>query len=507
MHLLKMVKFGEIANQNPWWKFGKKFDSFDIDLSALRNQNVRVERRWIDLKQYDISIIRGCRQIGKTTYMKTYVERLIREGVEPRKILYLSVDQFFVSRKELRRAVNYFLRRNRDAEEVFILLDEITALGDWNLELKYLSDSGVTQQARVVVTGSSGEALRREGEQLPGRGLEGNEYYLKPLSFREFILQTGDHFSARAVSGELVKSLQLIEKKLKGSSITLKESLNEIINKVDIILPFKNELEYLFEHYLRCGGFPIAINQYINNLLVQKKEDFYEQDLVERFVRTVLGELTKYGKNEMMARQILKEILDKYSTRFSFSKLAHDIEMNHVTTGDYLDFLEKSFILLVLYAYDFNKQDLKYKGSKKVYFQDPFIFYSLKSLLTGKGINDIIRETLEDEELLSEIIEGIVFSHLLMSREIPYLKEKNAFLWFYYDTRGKEIDNVLNINGNYLGIEVKYQNDVGTSDVARITGIDDYIILSKDDFIENGHTIVVPVDAFLALLERSKHNL
>lgn len=502
-----MVKYGEIVNQNLWWKFGVAFISFDIDLVKLGNQRIRVGRRRIEPRQGDICVIRGCRQIGKTTYMKEYVSKLIGDGLDPRRILYLSVDRFFVSRRELRRAINMFLRRNRDASDCFILLDEITALKDWNLELKFLSDSGITQKARVLVTGSGGEALRKVGGQLPGRGLEGNEYYMKPLNFRDFIFQTVGRFAAGAESIELSQSLQILEKTLEGAKITMEEDLDEIINMVDIIIPFKAELEYLFEHYLRSGGFPTAINQYVQNIMVEKKVEFFEPDLVETFVRIVLGELTKYGKNEMTARQVLKEIIDKYGSRFSFTKLARDVDINRVTTSDYLDFMEKSFILSVLYAYNFAKKDLKYKGNKKVYFQDPFIFYSLKSSLTGKEINEIITETIEDEELLSKIMEGIVYTHLAINREIPYLKETNTFLWFYYDTRGKEIDNVLKKNGSYLGIEVKYRNDVTPGDATKIQEIENYIILSKEDYIETEKTLVVPVEIFLALLERSRHNL
>ena len=502
-----MVKFSVVANQNPWWKFGDDFSRFDKDLVALQNQIIPIEREWVDLEQGDIGVIRGCRQIGKTTYMKTYVKRLMEDGVEPRSILYLSVDRFIATRRELRRAISSFLKRNRDAEEVFIILDEVTVLKDWTLELKSLSDSGVTKRSKVLVTGSSGEALRRTGEQLPGRGLEGNEYYMKPLTFREFVFQTIPRFEAKTSSGELQRALRLLEGELKKVKITLQENLSDIHVLIDPILPFESELEYLFEHYLRCGGFPMAINQYVENVLYLKKDGFFEPGLNETFVRIVLGELSKAGKNETMASRILKEIIDRQGSRYSFTRLANALSMNHVTTGDYIDFLERSFILTVLYAYDFSKKDIKYKGGKKVYFQDPFILYSLKSSLTGKGINETIRETLEDEELASEIVEGMVLSHLLMSKETPYLKEKNSFLWFYYDTRGKEIDAVLNRDGDYLGIEVKYQNDVGPGDVTRIHDINNYIILSKDDLIETEDTYVVPIEVLLSTLETSRHNL
>lgn len=38
------------------------------------------------------------------------------------------------------------------------------------------------------------------------------------------------------------------------------------------------------------------------------------------------------------------------------------------------------------------KKDIKFKGAKKVYFQYPFIFYALKSSLSGRGVNDVTAE-------------------------------------------------------------------------------------------------------------------
>lgn len=499
-----MVKFAELANQNPWWKYDKGFQRFDKDLKALADQTISIERRRIELQRGDIAIIRGCRQIGKTTYLKTLVSQLVKEGVEPRRIMYLSVDRLVGSRRELRSALDLFLRRNMDAQEVYILLDEITALKDWNLELKTLSDSGTTQKARLMVTGSSGAALRSLGEQLPGRGLEGNEYYMKPLSFREFTLQTIDTFTSRAQSNELAQALTRLKEILRATKIGLAEDINTLVETSDRILPFQEELTYLYGHYSKCGGFPVSINSYLKSTPEGKKW-LIEPRIAETFVRTALGELAKYGKSEATARQLLSEIITKYGTMYSFTSMS-DI-VNHVTTTNYLDFLEKSFILHILYAIDLNKKAPKYKGKKKIYFQDPFIYYSIKSWLTGMDVNEAASQILDDEVQLSEIVEGTVVSHLTMSMEAPYLREKDTFTWFYYDSSGREIDNVVRRDGSYQGIEVKYRNNVGPGDVTRASGIKEYIILSRNDFDVKGDTCVIPVCVYLSLLEHSKHNL
>ncbi|MEX2723075.1 MAG: ATP-binding protein [Candidatus Freyarchaeota archaeon] len=500
-----MVRISEIVSQNPWWKYGKEFIHYDRHLSRLNESLIFFGRRGFEIIKENVYIIRGCRQVGKTTYLKKWVNRLVSQGFDPKRILYLSLD-FFTSRKEMRNAINYFLDANRGAQSLYIFLDEVTTLKDWNLELKYLWDSGITRRANIVATGSSGVALHKKGELLPGRGLEGNEYYLKPLSFRDFVLQTadciGDHVEAKEFSDAL--------KRLKGSlekvKIDLKLSLDEMYKAVNSVIPFKKELEYLFRIYLTTGGFPEVINRYLRSRFIQGK-GYIDSTLAEIFVRNVLGDITGQGRQETFAVQMLKEIIDKYGTKYTFSKLARDIETTHITAIDYLELLEDSFILTVLHAYDFNKQELKFKGLKKVYFQDPFIFHALKSSLFGVDVNDVITEVSENEELLSKIVEGIVTSHLSMSSEAPIMREPKTFLWFYYDTRNREIDNVLRLNGSYMGIETKYKGEASHKDVQRIPQIKKYIILSREEVEYKEDILVSPIDVFLPLLTKSDRNL
>jgi len=500
-----MVKISEINNQNPWWKYGKDFVKYDRHLSKAKGDLLFFERRELETSRENIYIIRGCRQIGKTTYLKEWIYKLIENEFNPRRILYLSLD-FFTSRRELRNALSYFMDANREAQNLYVFLDEITTLKDWNLELKYLWDSGITKKAHLIATGSSGGALRRKGEFLPGRGLEGNEYYLKPLTFRDFTIQTTELIRSSIESKELYDALERLKNIIKKVTINLEWNLDKIFKTVNIILPFKKELEYLFRIYLITGGFPGVINEHLRNRFANKME-FIDSATAEIFVRNILGDVVKQGKQETFARRILREIIDKYGAKYTFSKLARNVEVSHVTFIDYLELLEFSLILLILHAYDFNKQSIKFKGGKKVYFQDPFIYYALKSSLTGADVNEVIAKTQEDEEALSKLIEGIVSSHLSMTLEKPLMKERETFLWFYYDTRGREIDNVMKLNESFIGIEVKYQRKVSPEDILRIPQIKKYIILSKEDVEFQEKILIVPIEIFLSLLPKSHHNL
>jgi predicted AAA+ superfamily ATPase len=491
-----MVKIAEIVNQNPWWSRAEEFATFDFHLSKAKP--IFFKRKELSLEKGNIYILRGCRQIGKTTYLKNLVRKLIEKGIPPLHILYLSLD-FFTSRREMRNALNYFFDSTREANEIYIFLDEITSLEDWNLELKYLADSGIAKNCVIVATGSSALRLKEKGELLPGRGLEGNEYYIKPLSFREFVLQTVDFISKHIETEEFRDSLIKLSSIITNYSINLDSKLEEISKDILNILAYKKELQYLFRIYLITGGIPGVVNHYLQNRYGNQKE-IISSSLSEIFIRDVLGDLSRLQRQETVIRDILKAVTEKYGSRYSFSKLSQGIGRTHVTVIDSLEVLENSFILIVLYAYDFNENYVKSKGHKKVYFLDPFIFCSIKSYLSGMEIWNIITETLRDEEMQSKLVEGIVISHLLMHKEIPYLRESKTFLWNYYDKSGREIDSVVKVKKKYLGIEIKYRAQVDERDIKKISPIKDYILLSKENVGEKGNVLIIPVDVFLSLL-------
>jgi predicted AAA+ superfamily ATPase len=504
-----MVKISEVVNQNPWWKHGEKFVVFDKNLKEANEKPVFFKRKRIDLNKGRIYVLRGPRQVGKTTYVKDSISKLISEEIDPNHILYFSSD-FFVSRRELRSAIAYFMNKNIEVTDLYIFIDEITSIKDWNLELKYMSDSGILEKARIVATGSCSSALRRKGELLPGRGLEGNEYHMKPLSFRDFVLQTADQIVSTIVEAEFRDSLKKLLPTLEKTSCNLEAGLSQLFKALYQIAPFKRELDYLFNLYIRYGGYPFAVNDYLlKKLRSEQRQPSISIDpkLSEALMRDIIGDITKLGKQETFVRQILKEISEKYGSRYSFSKLASDMETTHVTTIDYLETLEESFVITILYAFDFNKKDMKFKGDKKIFFQDPFIFHSVKSFLTGKDINEIIDETLQNEELVSKLVEGIVSSHLIANQEIPMMREPKTFLWFYYDTQGKEIDNILRINEKYTAIETKYQSEVSSRDIWRTPHAKECAILTKEDLRIEDNVVLAPADLVLAILEKSHQTL
>jgi len=502
-----MVKIADLIRQNPWWKHGRAFDRYDPHLSHhLGSSRPFFRRRELHLQPGGIYILRGPRQVGKTTYLKDTIRRLLEQGVPPSHILYLSVDRF-TSRRELRNAWEHFLQTNRTAPVLYMFWDEVTALPDWNLEVKNLADQGLTRQSVLCLTGSSPLRLKEKGELLPGRGLEGHEYWMKPLGFREFVLQTLDFIYGVAPSEEFRAALDRLRSVLPTTSWPPEPVERDIRTAVQALLALKEELDFFFQLYLETGGFPAVINDALEKRFLRRKDDAAQSRLAETFIRDVLGDLARLGRPEMTVRKVLAAVLDRYGSRFSFSGLSQAIELNHVTTESYLELLEESFIGLILYAYDFGPNRPKEKGEKKVYFLDPFVFYSIRSFLRGMSLQEAVTETLQDEALRGRLVEGLVVAHLARHREIPWLRPARTFLWMYYDRRGRELDTVYKVGDRWIGLEVKYGASAEGKKIHAPPPVDRVIALTQDEVRLWDDVWAIPVSVFLALLEPSDRHL
>src|ERR1700734_1756625 len=83
-----------ILDQNPWWT-SPAWRVSDPHLTLLEAQPIRLAANFVanlDLSSPGIHILRGPRQIGKSTDLKLLVERALASGFRPRSIVYLALD-------------------------------------------------------------------------------------------------------------------------------------------------------------------------------------------------------------------------------------------------------------------------------------------------------------------------------------------------------------------------------------------------------------------------------
>jgi predicted AAA+ superfamily ATPase len=127
----------------------------------------------------------------------------------------------------------------------------------------------------------------------------------------------------------------------------------------------------------------------------------------------------------------------------NLNSLSNDIGVSAVTLSEWLSVLEASYIIFKLPSYfeNFGKRLLK---SPKIYFTE----VGLAAYLLGiKDVSQVARDP-----LLGGLFENMVVLEALKSR---YNAGQESELYFFRDTRGLEIDLLLNANRQLIPMEIK----------------------------------------------------
>ena len=136
-----------------------------------------------------IEILRGPRQVGKTTGLYQIIQTLLGEGVAPTDILLVRFELEILREVEggLPAILRWFAAEVRGpplerGARPYVFLDEIHKLARWDEQVKHVGD---TFPLRVLLTGSSSVLVARGGrESLAGRTFSTE---LPPFSFREVV--------------------------------------------------------------------------------------------------------------------------------------------------------------------------------------------------------------------------------------------------------------------------------------------------------------------------------
>lgn len=127
----------------------------------------------------------------------------------------------------------------------------------------------------------------------------------------------------------------------------------------------------------------------------------------------------------------------------NLNSLSNDIGVSAVTLSEWLSVLEASYIIFKLPSYfeNFGKRLLK---SPRIYFTE----VGLAAYLLGiKDVSQVARDP-----LLGGLFENMVVLEALKSR---YNAGQESELYFFRDTRGMEIDLLLNENRQLMPMEIK----------------------------------------------------
>ena len=158
--------------------------------------------------------------------------------------------------------------------------------------------------------------------------------------------------------------------------------------------------------------------------------------------------------------------------------------------------MEDSFVLKTLYQIDINTRRSRIKKLKKTYFLDSFIFWSLWGWVDNwLAYSDNVNRALTSPDIKAKLTEQIIANELFYRFDRPDWLNSQVFFW----KNGGEIDFIIKREKVLLPLELKYQKNVGFTDLRTIgkLGFKRGILISADRLeIEDGFTII-PVELFL----------
>lgn len=504
------MRFRDLADQNLQWSHGPAFDQFDPDLVKLARSRVRVSRSRVaeDMLaarargEGSVTTILGPRQVGKTTYLKEVVDALLLSQVDPTTVLYLSCDGLASQTSpELRRALDTFLQVNHGKLGGAMLLDEVTQVHGWTKEVKRLADQGVTVRFPLVVTGSSAHTVRRESEELPGRGLEGRTRVMRPLGFRRFVAAVAQHVAGRVESPQTQRAIANAAAAVHTGGARA-DHLEGLGAAVSDLAPFVREFQLLFDLYLRTGGYPAGVAAAAGP---EADRGASMADACETLIRSARADASRAGRDDGIVRHLLRALLLREGQRVSLRGVAQEADTTHTTAGDYLSYLKGSYLVHVLEAWDPGSGRLRPRAERKVHFTDPLLRHAVESYVTGGAPDALASRLLEDEARLGRAVEGVVASHFIGAIEVPYRREPRAVVGHGYDKRGREVD--LLMDGGKVAVEVKYQSDVRIGNAWRPTRAEHMVVLTREDLELGGDEEIIPACLALAALQESPAHL
>src|SRR3990170_4674924 len=130
----------DIRNSNPWWR-----GEMPYDLPKMRRWAFKPVLNGLQEGLAPAVVLRGPRQIGKTTLLEQIIDHLLNNNVSPRQIFRVQFDDLpelgkvrdvsvilelcrWFSENILHKSFN---QAATDGEQPFIFLDEVQNLPDW----------------------------------------------------------------------------------------------------------------------------------------------------------------------------------------------------------------------------------------------------------------------------------------------------------------------------------------------------------------------------------------
>ncbi|MBQ8380690.1 MAG: ATP-binding protein [Clostridia bacterium] len=458
-----------LSAYNPWWKTGvvnpkmtksyKRFAFFE----AIKRIKDRDIRRTV--------VLTGTRRVGKTTIQYQMIDTLLKEGVLPQKIVFISMDHPMLKLSSFEEVLECYHENIYADQDVYYFFDEIQYASDWDRWLKVIYDN--QPDTRVVATGSASPALMK-GSRESGAG-RWSVIQVPTLSFYEYCellcLERPD-----------------IPNDLKATDLLSKTQ----IERTRIMMQL-SKVQNHFIRYLQVGGFPeLALAD--NDLMAQQ---IMREDVVDKVLKRDLPSLYNI-RNATELERIFLYLCNVSSEIVSIDAITKELNgVSRVTVENYIQYLESANLIYQSWPVDM--------AGKKILKARPKIYIADAAIRNAVLMDETI---LADPVGMGKVVETAVYKHV----SAFYYKVATSVGYYRGGRKNKEIDIVVDYPKikNIL-IEVKYREGAPISDNDAIVELCEQasvaIIVTKspNDFgvhnTPSGKELLrIPAFAFLYLL-------
>ena len=407
---------------NPWWKTGvvnpkmiKTYKRFAF-YEAMKRLSEPSIRRTV--------VLTGTRRVGKTTIQHQMIDALLKEGVPPQKIVFISMDHPMLKLSQFHEVLECYHENIYADQDVYYFFDEIQYASDWDRWLKIIYDN--QPDTRVVATGSASPALMK-GSRESGAG-RWSVIQVPTLSFYEYC--------------ELLDlDRPDIPENLKVTDLLYKTQ----IERTQIMMQL-SKVQNHFMRYLQVGGFPeLALAD--NDLMAQQ---IMREDVVDKVLKRDLPSLYSI-RNATELERIFLYLCNVSSEIISIDAITKELNgVSRTTVENYIQYLESANLIYQSWPVDMVGKKIL-KARPKVYIADAAIRNAV-----------LMDETIMTDPVgMGKVVETAVYKHVTAF----YYKFATSVGYFRGGKKNKEIDVVVDypMIKNIL-IEVKYREGAPIAD-------------------------------------------
>lgn len=411
---MKTISGSEIIKriqlENPWWGDKPSIDDYFKQMKPrayLATFYDLITERSVKRA----TVLMGPRRVGKTVMIYHTVQKLIDSGIDPKKILYISIEAPVYIGLGLEEILNYYLDiiKFHPTKDCYIFFDEIQYLKNWEVHLKKLVDD--YRDIKFIVSGSAAAALRLKSIES-GAGRFTN-FLLPPLTFYEY--------------------LYLLDK----DNLVIEEEITQPNKK-----PFYkysplniDRLNDEFINYLNFGGYPEAL---FSEAIQADPQRYIRSDIIDKVLMRDLPSL--YGIEDIQELNRLFTIL-AYNTgnEVSLDELSKGAGVAKNTIKKYLEYLEAAFLIKILHRIDQSGKRFKREHYFKVYVTNPSMRCALFEPIS------------KDDPFMGNMTETAIISQWLHTSSIADI--------YYARWQNGEID-IVYISGKHIlwCVECKWSN-------------------------------------------------